>query len=41
MAGLNLSAARAKLKLSLMAFEMFLDEIKRRLIEAGLEIRRA
>jgi predicted nucleotidyltransferase len=41
MAGLDLSAARDKLKLSLMAFEMFLDEIKRRLIEAGLEIRRA
>ena len=41
MAGLNLDAARAKLKLPLMAFEMFINEIKRLLLEAGLELRSA
>jgi hypothetical protein len=41
MAGLNLNAAQAKLKLPLMAFEMFIDELKRRLINAGLELRGA
>ena len=41
MAGLNLNDARAKLKLPLMAFEMFIDELKRRLINAGLELRGA
>ena len=41
MAGLNLDAARAKLKLPLMAFNTFIDEIKRRLINAGLELRNA
>jgi hypothetical protein len=41
MAGLNLNAARAKLKLPLIIFEMFVDEIRRLLLEAGLEIRQA
>lgn len=41
MAGLELNAARAKLKLSLGIFNTFIDEIKRLLIEAGLEVRRA
>ncbi len=41
MAGLNLSAARDKLKLSFTTFYTFIDEIKRLLIEAGLEVRNA
>ncbi|MDD5599431.1 MAG: hypothetical protein PHV82_15900 [Victivallaceae bacterium] len=39
MAGLDLSAARDKLKLSFSTFYTFIDEIKRLLIEAGLEVR--
>jgi hypothetical protein len=41
MAGLDLSAARDKLKLSFTTFYTFIDEIKLLLIEAGLEVRRA
>ena len=41
MDGINLNAARAKLKLPLIIFEMFVDEIKRLLLEAGLEVRGA
>ena len=41
MTGLNLNAARAKLKLPFAIFNTFIDEIKRLLIEAGLEIRQA
>jgi len=41
MAGLNLSAARDKLKLSFSTFYTFIDEIKLLLIEAGLELRGA
>jgi hypothetical protein len=41
MAGLNLNTARTKLKLSLTIFNTFIDEIKRLLIEAGLELRGA
>jgi len=41
MAGLNLSAARAKLKLSFTTFYTFIDDIKQLLIEAGLEVRSA
>jgi hypothetical protein len=41
MAGLNLNAARDKLKLSFTTFYTFIDDIKQLLIEAGLEVRRA
>jgi hypothetical protein len=41
MGGLNLNAVRAKLKLSFTVFYMFVDEIKRRLLDAGLEVRSA
>ena len=41
MAGFNLDSVRTKLKLPLMVFKMFLDEIKRRLLDAGLEVRNA
>lgn len=41
MAGLDLSAARDKLKLPFTTFYTFIDEIKLLLIESELEIRRA
>jgi hypothetical protein len=41
MAGLDLSAARDKLKLPFTTFYTFIDEIKLLLIEAELEVRRA
>ena len=39
MAGLNLNAARTKLKLPFIIFEMFVDEIRRLLLEAGIQVR--
>lgn len=39
MAGLNLNAVCSELKLPAAVFEMFIDEIKRLLVNAGLEIR--
>ena len=41
MAGFGLKYVRFRLKLPLLVFEMFIDEIKRLLFEAGLEARRA
>lgn len=40
MAGLKLDAVRDKLRLPFIVFEMFIDEIRRLLLEAGLEVRR-
>ena len=39
MAGLNQKTVRAKLELPAVVFEMFIEEIKRLLVSAGLEIR--
>lgn len=39
MAGLKLDAVRDKLKLPFTVFEMFIDEIRRLLLESGLEVR--
>jgi hypothetical protein len=41
MAGFGLKYVRFRLKLPLLVFDMFIDEIKRLLFEAGLEARRA
>ncbi|MDD5699468.1 MAG: hypothetical protein PHH77_12715 [Victivallaceae bacterium] len=40
MAGFGLKYVRSRLKLPLMVFEMFVEELKRLLIESGLEVRR-
>jgi len=39
MAGLNLNAVCSELKLPVAVFEMFIEEIRRLFIVAGLEIR--
>jgi len=39
MTGLNLNAVRSELELPAAVFEMFIEEIKRLLFNAGLEIR--
>ena len=39
MTGLNLNAVRSDLELPAAVFEMFIEEIKRLLFNAGLEIR--
>ena len=39
MTGLNLNAVCSELKLPAAVFEMFIEEIRRLLIDAGLEIR--
>ena len=39
MAGLNLNAVRSELELPAAVFEMFIGEIRRLLVNAGLEIR--
>ena len=39
MAGLNLDAVRSELKLPAVVFEMFIEEIRRLLLGAGLEVR--
>jgi hypothetical protein len=41
MTGLNLNAACARLKLSLTIFNVFIDELKRLLLEAGIQVRGA
>ena len=39
MAGLNQKTVRSELKLPVVVFEMLIEEIKRLLVNAGLEIR--
>lgn len=39
MTGLNLNAVRAELELPIAVFEMFIEEIRRLLLGAGLEVR--